>query len=45
MAELAKAHGIKIVLTTILPAASFPWRPEITDAPDKIENLNKRIRA
>ncbi len=45
MAELAKAHGIKIVLTTILPTASFPWRPEITDAPDKIENLNRRIRA
>ena len=40
-----QAHGIKIVLTTILPAASFPWRPEITDAPDKIENLNRRIRA
>lgn len=45
MAELAKAHGIKVVLTTILPAAAFPWRPEITDAPDKIESLNRRLRA
>lgn len=45
MAELAKAHDIKIILTTLLPAASYPWRPEITGIPDKIESLNRRLRA
>ena len=44
MADLAKAHGIKVILTSVLPAASFAWRPEITDAADKIASLNERIK-
>lgn len=45
MVELAQANGIKVVLTTTLPAGSFGWNPSITDAPEKIEALNKRLKA
>ncbi|MCR5181216.1 MAG: SGNH/GDSL hydrolase family protein [Bacteroidaceae bacterium] len=44
MATLAQAHGIKVILTSVLPAASFSWRPEVTDAADKIASLNERIQ-
>ncbi len=43
MVELAKTHKIKVILTTVLPAAGFGWRPEIKDAPDKIAALNARL--
>lgn len=45
MVELAQANGIKPVLSTVLPALSFGWRPQITDAAQKIKSLNKRLRA
>lgn len=45
MVELAKANGIAVVMTTVLPAARFSWRPSITDAADKIAALNERLRA
>ena len=44
MATLAKVNGIKVILTSVLPAANFVWRPEVTDAPEKIASLNDRIR-
>lgn len=44
MAEIAKANGIKVVLTSVLPAKKFKWRPAITDAPEKIKKLNARIK-
>jgi len=44
MATLAQAHGIKVILTSVLPADSFGWRPEVKDAADKIASLNARIR-
>lgn len=43
--ELAQANGITPILTTTLPAASFPWRKEITDSSDKIISLNNRLQA
>jgi lysophospholipase L1-like esterase len=43
--ELAQANGITPILTTTLPAASFKWRPEITDSSAKILSLNNRLRA
>ena len=43
MAEMAKANGIRPVLSSVLPAAGFRWRPSVTDAPDKIAALNARI--
>lgn len=44
MVELAQAHGIKVILTSTLPAAAFGWNPRIHDAADKIASLNARIR-
>lgn len=45
MVELAKANKIKVILTSVLPAAAFKWRPEIKDAAPKIKSLNDRIEA
>ena len=44
MVDLARANKIKVILTSILPAAKFGWRPSITDAAPKIAKLNARIR-
>ena len=44
MVTLAKAHKIAVILTSVLPAEGFSWRPEVTDAPDKIVKLNARIK-
>ncbi|WP_375419015.1 SGNH/GDSL hydrolase family protein [uncultured Hymenobacter sp.] len=44
MAELARAHGIRVVLCSVLPAYAFPWRPGLTPAP-KIVALNALIKA
>ncbi|WP_313381560.1 SGNH/GDSL hydrolase family protein [Proteiniphilum saccharofermentans] len=43
MTELAQAHGIQVVLCSILPAYDYPWRPGLEPAP-KIVELNKRIK-
>ena len=45
MVELSEANGIAVVMTTVLPAAGFRWRPSVTDAADKIAALNARLRA
>lgn len=45
MVELAQAGGIAVVMTSVLPAARFSWRPALTDAADKIAALNVRLRA
>lgn len=43
MAELSKANHIKVVLSSILPAFSFPWRPSIDPVP-KVKALNEMIK-
>jgi lysophospholipase L1-like esterase len=45
MAEIAHANGIKVVLTSVLPAAEIPWRREVTAVPEKVEQLNAAIKA
>ena len=45
MVELARANKIKVILTSVLPAAAFGWNPSVKDAPQKIMQLNARIRA
>ena len=45
MVELARANKIKVVLSSVLPAAGFSWRKDLKDAPVKIEALNARIKA
>lgn len=43
--ELARAHKIKVILTSCLPARQFGWRKSITGAMDKIRRLNARVKA
>ena len=44
MCELAAAHGIQPVLTTLLPTDGFPWRKQLTDVPEQIHTFNQAIR-
>ncbi len=44
MVELAKANKIKPIVCSVLPAAAFPWRQEVKDAPEKVASLNARLR-
>jgi len=39
MAEIANAHGIRVVLSSVLPVYDYPWRPGLEPAP-KIVALN-----
>jgi acyl-CoA thioesterase-1 len=44
MVDLARAHGIRVILGTVLPAARFGWRPDIEPVAS-IRALNGWIRA
>ncbi|MDP4276550.1 MAG: SGNH/GDSL hydrolase family protein [Bacteroidota bacterium] len=43
MTELAKQNDIKVVLCSVLPAHSFPWRPEVEPV-KLIDELNTKIK-
>lgn len=43
MAEMARANGIKVVLSSVLPVYDYPWRKGVQPAP-KIIKLNDMIR-
>ncbi|MGV3696100.1 SGNH/GDSL hydrolase family protein [Flavobacterium sp.] len=43
MCELAKSNSINIVLCSVLPANTFPWRPDILPA-DKVIALNGMLK-
>ncbi|WP_447904039.1 SGNH/GDSL hydrolase family protein [Stenotrophomonas geniculata] len=42
MMELARAHGIAVVLASVLPVSEYPWMPGITPAP-KVRALNTAL--
>jgi lysophospholipase L1-like esterase len=44
-AELARAHGIKVILCSVLPAAACGWNPSVTGVPAQIDSLNAKIKA
>lgn len=44
MAELALAHGIRVVLVSVLPADRYYWAPELRPAP-RILELNRLLQA
>lgn len=44
MAELADANGIKVILSSVLPAYDYPWRPGL-EPNIKIPALNKMIES
>ena len=43
MAELARQNGIRVVLSSVLPAFDYPWKPGMQPA-GKIATLNKWIK-
>ena len=43
MAELAHANGIKVILSSTLPAYDYPWKPGLEPS-GKIIELNKMIK-
>lgn len=44
MVELAQTNGIKVIMSSVLPASAFKWRPSVKDAVIKIKSLNKRLK-
>lgn len=44
MAETAEANGIKVIITSVLPAARFSWNPKIKNVTEKIQKLNARLK-
>ncbi len=44
MAEIARANGIKVIITSTLPAKDYPWKPGVAPA-EKIITLNKQLKA
>jgi lysophospholipase L1-like esterase len=44
MTEIAKANKIRVVLSSVLPAFAFPWKPGIEPA-EKVIALNKWIKS
>lgn len=44
MADIARSNGINVIIASVLPAAVFPWRKEITDVPQKVDALNNRLK-
>ncbi|MCK0189283.1 SGNH/GDSL hydrolase family protein [Arenibacter sp. F20364] len=43
MAELAKANGIKVIISSVLPAFNYPWRPGLKPN-EKIPALNSLLK-
>ncbi len=44
MADLARAHGIAVILCSVLPAYDFPWNPGVYPA-ERVDSLNSWIRS
>ena len=44
MVEIAKANGIRVILASVTPVASYPWKPSVTDVPAKIAVLNAWLK-
>jgi lysophospholipase L1-like esterase len=45
MVEIAKANGIKVILSAVLPATSFEWRRALGDRSAMIVSLNTAIKS
>jgi len=45
MTEIAKANGIHVILSSVLPVAKYPWRPEVADPATTIQDLNRWMRS
>lgn len=45
MAQLAEINGIKVILSSVLPSDGFGWRGGIENIPEKINELNNKIKS
>lgn len=45
MAEIAKAHKVKVILTSVLPHDRFGWNKSIENVTQKVDDLNAAIKA
>lgn len=43
MVDLAKRHGIRVVIAELVPASKYPWRPDLAPV-EKIHALNSWIK-
>lgn len=43
MAELARAHHIKVVISSVLPVYKYPWKPDVEPV-EKIAQLNTMLK-
>lgn len=44
MTDIARWHGIKPIVCSVLPAAGIDWRPEVPDTPGQVIALNKLLK-
>jgi lysophospholipase L1-like esterase len=44
MVEIAKANGIRVILSSTTPVKAYPWRPQIVDPSTKIQDLNAWLK-
>ena len=44
MATIATAHGIQVVLSSVLPVYLYEWSPEIIDPPSTIDAVNALLK-
>ena len=44
MATIATAHGIQVVLSSVLPVYRYDWSPEIVDPPSTIDAINEWLK-
>ena len=44
MSHIARAHGIKVVLSSILPVYIYEWAKEIIDPPSTIQAVNAKLK-
>lgn len=44
MVKQAKENKIKVILASVLPAVSYPWRPAVKNSTGKIKELNRWLK-
>ncbi len=44
MSQLAEINGIKVILSSVLPCIGNGWKGHIGNVPDKIDELNNKIK-
>lgn len=45
MAQIAQMNGIRVILASVLPSGGFRWNPAVTEVTQKIDALNRAIKA